>query len=227
VLHPAAPAVPPPKRPDQRSAKPLLLVLLVCLTPVVLAFLAYYLPATGLRPDSANNYGTLIQPQRPVPDAPNLGLTTLDGEPFDLRSLAGKWVLLAADTAQCGQRCATKLFILRNAHASQGKNVDRLRRVWFVLDDGPVPDAVLQAYRGTLMLRVDPARLAAFLTPDVVAEADAPRIAAETDETHPALQAPMWVMDPLGNLMLSFPGQADPLRVRKDISKLLYHSRIG
>jgi len=95
VLHPAAPAVPPPKRPDQRSAKPLLLVLLVCLAPVVLAFLAYYLPATGLRPDSANNYGTLIQPQRPVPDAPNLGLITLDGEPFDLRSLAGKWVLLA------------------------------------------------------------------------------------------------------------------------------------
>jgi len=203
--------------PARRSNKPLLIMLAVCLAPVVLAVLAYYLPATGLRPDSANNYGHLIAPQRPVPDAASLGLTTLDGEPFDLQSLAGKWVLVAADTAQCDERCATKLFILRNSHASQGKNVDRLRRVWFILDDAPVPDAVLQAYRGTLMLRVDPARLAAFLTPEMHRDG----------EPSAALQAPMWVIDPLGNLMLSFPAQADPLRVRKDISKLLYNSRIG
>jgi len=223
VSHPAA-------LPTQRSNKTLLLVLAVCLAPVLLAVLAYYLPASKLRPDGANNYGTIIEPQRPVPDAASLGLTTLDGEPFDLKSLAGKWVLAAADLAQCGERCATKLFILRNSHASQGKNVERLRRVWFILDDAPVPESVLEAYRGTLMVRVDPSRLAAFLAPEVtqnpVTQNPAHNSAGDASG-NAALQAPMWVIDPLGNLMLSFPAQADPLRVRKDISKLLYNSRVG
>lgn len=200
----------------KRSALPVVIVLAVCLAPLVLAFLAYFLPSTGLRPDSANNYGTLIEPQRPVPAADALGLATLDGEPFDLRSLAGKWVLATADVAECPESCATKLFILRNSHATQGKNVERLRRVWFVLDDAPVPEKVLEAYRGTVMVRVAPEKLAAFLTPD-----------ATREDMEKALREPMWIIDPLGNLMMSYPSGSDPLRVRKDISKLLFNSRIG
>lgn len=192
------------------------MIVAVCLAPLLLAALAYYLPASGLRPEHASNYGALIEPQRPVPEATALGLATLDGEPFDLRSLAGKWVLATADTAKCPESCATKLFILRNSHASLGKNVERLRRVWFILDDGTIPDQVMQAYKGTVMVRVDPVQLAAFLAPG-----------ASGDDMKKALQEHMWVIDPLGNLMLAFPDQADPLRVRKDISKLLFNSRIG
>lgn len=206
---PAAPA-------RKRSRLPVVAVLLVSLAPLLLAFLAYFLPGAGLRPDGASNYGTLIQPQRPVPAADVLGLATLDGEPFDLSSLSGKWVLATADVAECPESCATKLFILRNSHATQGKNVDRLRRVWFVLDDGPVPEKVLEAYRGTVMVRVNPAKLAAFVQPE-----------ASPAEPAQALREPMWIIDPLGNLMMSYPADADPLRVRKDISKLLFNSRIG
>lgn len=206
---PAAPA-------RKRSTLPLVAVLVVCLAPLLLAFIVYALPALGLRPDGATNYGTLIEPQRPVPAADALGLATLDGEPFDLRTLAGKWVLATADVAECPESCAKKLFILRNSHATQGKNVERLRRVWFVLDDAPIPEKVLEAYRGAVMVRVDPAKLAAFVAPD------APR-----ENLEAALREPMWIIDPLGNLMMSYASDSDPMRVRKDISKLLFSSRIG
>jgi hypothetical protein len=196
-----------------RSRKPLIAVFLVTLAPIVAAVIMYFNPQWW--PADSSNYGALVQPQRPMPAASALPLTQLDGKPFDLNSLKGKWVLAAADSGDCADSCARKLFITRNTHASQGKNVDRLVRVFFVTDDAPVPEKVLKAYEGTIMLRADPRQLAAFLL-DQGERADAA-----------ALAAPIWVLDPLGNLMLRFPADADPVRVRQDISKLIYSSRIG
>lgn len=205
-----------PAQPRRRSAWPLYLIVIMCLAPVVFALLAYYVPALGLRPTDHTNYGALIQPQRPVPDAGALPLNTLDGQPFELSSLHGKWILVTADSSACPESCVKKLFILRNSHASQGKNVERLTRVWFLTDDAPIPDQVMEAYKGTNMLRADPEKLAAFLAPQ-----------ASAAEREAALKAPMWIIDPLGNLMMQFPADADPISVRNDLSKLIRNSRIG
>ena len=35
------------------------------------------------------------------------------------------------------------------------------------------------------------------------------------------------IMDPLGNLILQYPVDAEPMRFRKDLSRLIYNSRIG
>lgn len=203
------------KPPKRRSIQPLIWIMLVCLAPIVFAIFAYYLPTLGFRPEGSSNYGTLVNPQRPVPDAETLGLTTQDGKPFDLTSLRGLWVLATADQGACPESCVTKLFILRNSHASQGKNVERLTRIWFVTDDAPISEQILEAYKGTIIVRADPQKLAAFLAPN------------SAQPAAQALAAPMWIIDPLGNLMLEFPQDADPLRVRKDISKLIYNSRVG
>ena len=171
-------------------------------------------------PDDGRSYGTLITPQRSVPAAAELNLRTLDGKPFDLNTLKGRWVLVLADDGDCGDDCARKLFITRNVHASQGKNVDRAARVWLITDDQPVPQRVLDAYQGTLMLRADPSSAAQFLL-------DKPAGQAVTPDVHTELNAPIWVIDPLGHLMLQFPGEADPVKVRDDFRKLLRQSRIG
>jgi len=204
----------PPSCPTQSSAPrrsllPLIAVLALSLAPVVAAVLAYYVPT--LRPAKVSNYGTLVDPQRPMPPAAELPLTTLDGQPFDLNSLKGRWVLATADGAACPESCARKLFILRNTHASQGKNVERLVRVWFITDDAAVPQRVLDAYQGTVMVRVDPARLQAYLQPGGQA----------------SLADPLWIIDPLGNLILHYPAHADAVKFRQDVSKIVYNSRIG
>jgi len=205
--------IPTNKPAVKRSLTPMVLVFLCSLAPIVAAFVVYLNPQWW--PTDSSNYGTLLSPQRPMPAASELRLTTLDGKPFDLESLKGKWLLVAADGAACPESCARKLFITRNSHASQGKNVDRLARVWFITDDAVVPDKVLEAYKGTVMVRVDPDQLARFL------------LARDTAAGRPGLQDPIWVIDPLGNLMMQYPAEADGVRVRKDISKLVYNSRIG
>lgn len=205
---------PPASAPRPRSAWPLLAILAICLAPIVFAILAYYVPALGLRPEGTNNYGTLVQPQRPMPPSSALALTDAQGRPFALDSLKGQWLLISAGPAACPEACVRKLYVLRNSHASQGKEVERLNRILFVLDGGPVNPVVDTAYQGTIVLRADPEQLAAWLAPG---EAD----------PQAALLGRMWVVDPLGNLMMAFPGTDEPERVRDDIRNLLRNSRIG
>ena len=197
-----------------RGRGPLIAIFLMSLAPVLGALLVYFNPS--LRPEGSASYGTLIDPQRPIPSVSALPATTLDGKSFDLNSLKGKWLLLAADDAACPESCARKLFILRNSHASQGKHVERLMRIWFITDDAPVPEKVLEAYKGAVMVRIKPDVLKQFLLPQV---SDA--------EAREALAKPLWVIDPRGNLILQYPPEADPERFRNQIRKLIANSRIG
>lgn len=201
-----------------RSKTPLIIILLMSLAPLVAALIVYFIPE--LRPEGSAAYGELVQPQRPMPNAKDLPLTTLDGKPFDLGSLKGKWIMMAADGAACPESCARKLYIIRNTHASQGKHVERLARVWFITDDAPVPEKVLEAYKGAVMVRVNPVVLQQFLLGGVPGS-------VTPEQARQGLSIPIWVIDPLGNLMLEYPAVADPEMFRKDIRKLIKSSRIG
>ncbi|MDN5842829.1 MAG: hypothetical protein L0H54_05205 [Alcaligenaceae bacterium] len=198
----------------RRSMWPLIALLAVSLAPVIFALLAYYVPSLGLRPDGSSNYGQLIDPQRPMPKAAQLALTDAQGQTYDLQTMKGQWLLISADQAACPETCVRKLFILRNSHASQGKEVERLNRIWFVLDDDSVPPVLETSYQGTIVLRADPTQLAQWLAPGA---------------TNPvaALEKGMWIVDPLGNLMMEFPDDSEPERVRDDIRTLLKNSHIG
>lgn len=196
----------PPRRAAPRSTWPLVGVLLACLLPVVAAVLLYFNPQW--MPKETSNYGTILEPQRPVPPAAELRLTDLQGKPVDLQEARGQWLLLTADKAACPESCARKLFIMRQSHASTGKNVVRIERVWLITDDEPVSELVKEAYFGTHMLRVSPEQLRAFM-------------GDESPEDH------IWMIDPLGNLMMRFPEDPDPSRLRRDLGKLLFASQIG
>lgn len=201
-------------KPQQRSRTPLVLIFLLSLAPVLAAVLVYFNP--DWRPAGSVAYGTLVNPQRPVPNVTALLLQTLDGKSFDLASLKGKWVLVTADGGACPDECARKLFILRNSHASQGKEVERIARIWFITDDAQVPEKVLDAYKGTIMVRVKPDFAAKYLLADDTAVTDPAQVAKY-----------MWIIDPLGNLILQYPEDSDPVKIRDEITKLLKNSRIG
>lgn len=216
---------------NRRSLTPLIWIVIISLAPVVLALLAYFVPSLGLTPKGLTNYGMLVQPQRPMPSSDALPLTNLHGEAVDLNDLKGKWLLVTAGPSACPEACVRRLFIMRNSHASQGKDVERLARIWFVLDDGPIDETLLDAYRGTHFLRTAPEDIDKFLTHDTLS---ASRSDTEPDQAdslsqpwYDQVQQPMWIIDPLGNLMMEFEPDAEPTRVRDDIRKLLRNSRIG
>lgn len=190
----------------RRSRIKLYLVIAICAAPVFASYYAYYF----VRPEARSNYGELIDPQRPIPP---LNLKTLDGRPFDNASLRGKWVMLMVAGGDCAASCVDRLYHLRQVRLTTGKDRDRVQRVWLIPDQAPLSTMLMREYDGTEMLRADPRELAAWLATDAAAGTTyADRI---------------YIVDPLGNLMMQFPLDADPNKSKRDLAKLLRASRIG
>lgn len=180
-------------------------VIAVCAAPLIASYLTYYV----IKPESRTNYGSLLDP-RAYP-MPVLVATTLDGKPTGLDAYKGKWIMLQVDEASCQDRCKKKLFEMRQLRLIQGKEMDRIERVWLVTDDQPLDTMVMREYDGTRMLRVKPDALKAWL----------PTEPGTAPVDH------IYLIDPLGNLMMRFPKDADPNKVKKDLAKLLKASAIG
>lgn len=177
-----------------RGLSTVALIFLVCLVPFAASYLVYYLWPPQLR----MNYGTLIDP-RPLPAGP---LARPDGSPFLLSDLKGRWVMLQIDSSACAEACRRKLYQMRQVRLTQGKDLDRIERVWLIPDHGPLDLALLRDYDGTHVARAAAAMVSGF--------------PAESD---PADH--VYLIDPLGSLMLRFPKDADPSRMKKDLERML------
>jgi cytochrome oxidase Cu insertion factor (SCO1/SenC/PrrC family) len=179
----------------------LILVALVCTLPVVASYFMFYV----WKPTGSTNYGELLD-VRLLPDAPLRGL---DGSPFSLSDLRGKWIMLAVDTGGCDAPCREKLFKIRQIRLMQNKDMDRIERVWLI-SDGARPDPELaRLHQGAWLVDARGQDLRALL---------------------PAQDRPqdfIYVIDPLGNLMMRYPRDADPSGIKGDLIRLLKVSRIG
>jgi cytochrome oxidase Cu insertion factor (SCO1/SenC/PrrC family) len=201
-------------RPDNRSAarrKMLLLAALFAL-PVVLAYALYY---GGWRPASFGNYGELVQPARPIAD---VTLTRLDGSGFRFSELRGKWTLIAFSAAECLSPCERNLVKMRQAIAAQGKEAGRVQSLLVVGGAGA---------REWLNYAVkDHPGLRAVIGPPAAVEALARQFALPAGNPLDGLNR-IYLVDPLGNFMMSYPAEADGNGLRKDLARLLRVSRVG
>ena len=169
--------------------------------PATKNLVAYYYG----QPQGGMNYGELI-PVRPLSDPP---LRHLDQRAFRLSELRGKWILLQLDQANCAAACRAKLDDMRQVRLAQGREMERIERVWLLLDEAPLETLLMREYDDTRMVRAAGSRLLAEFPP------------AGSVRDH------IYVIDPHGNLVLRFPKDADPRRMNKDLARLLRASRIG
>lgn len=123
-------------------------------------------------------------------------------------ALRGKWLLVQFDGGACGPHCEKKLYYMRQVRRAQGKEMHRVERLWLVTDGVEPKGELLAAIEGTRIARASPDDAAAF----------------------PAEGAPgdhIYLVDPLGNLMLRFPRDPDPAKMVKDLERLLKYSGFG
>ena len=159
------------------------------------------------------SYGTLIEPQRPIPD--ELLVTGENGKPMPLTALRGKWLMVIVErqrraTKQCATQASTSC-----ARCAQRRGRARTggRRLAAHGRQEPVSDVIKNAYPepDTLMS---------------IADQKALRMAAgRSDGTQ--LTDHIFLVDPNGNLMMRFPKNPDPGKIKGDLAKLLKWSRIG
>lgn len=180
----------------------MLLIFLVCATPVIASYVSFYF----LKPAGRVNHGTLIEPAQPLSDA---ALKLTDGHPARLSEYRGKWVLLTVDAGDCAEACRDKLFKMRQLRTMQGKDRDRVERVWLISDEAPLETMLMREYDGMRMLRATASPLLGEL----------PFSGRQSDQ--------IYLIDPLGNLVMRYPRDADPMKMSRDLSRLLKYSRIG
>lgn len=192
-----------------RSRRTLLLLAAIFLLPVAVSFYLYY--SAGWRPGGQVNRGELLSPPRLLPA---VSLPTPEGIDTSPELLRGKWSLVYAGAGSCDAQCRDALYKGRQVRLSLNEKMDRVQRV-FLFTGG----CCEQPFFGT-----EHAGL-------VAASLDSPGgrqlLAAFPDPQGAPVSGRLWLVDPLGNLMMSYPPDAPAKGMIADLKRLLKLSHIG
>ncbi len=196
----------------QRGRRQLLLLAALFFVPLAVAFYLYYGAGT-LRPSGSVAKGDLLEPARPLPE---VSLPTLGGGMTGKDFLRGKWSMVYIGDGRCDERCRDALYLMRQSRIALNKDMDRVRRVFLVAGDccdeaflrSEHPDLEVALLEGAEAMDL----LAVFPIYDVMNVAEAGRI---------------YLVDPLGNLVLSYSAEAPDKALLTDLKKLLRLSHIG
>lgn len=176
----------------------MLLILLVCASPVIASYFTYYV----IRPEGRRNYGELIDPQRPMPEL--VGVNA-EGQSVPLTQLRNQWLFISVADSACDAQCESHLYLQRQLREGLGREKDRMDWVWLRTGSVELPERLRRATETAVVLHLDEAQISRWLVP-----APGQRLSDH-----------LYVVDPLGNWMMRFPANADPAKVRRDLDRLL------
>jgi hypothetical protein len=186
----------------------LLLLVLFFALPLVLVMLMY---RYDWHPQG-DSYGRLISPARAVQIPANLYSNNHVLMTHTLWHDKWSMVLLAQD---CEQACSQRLLEMRQMHVSFAKDIDRVQRILIVI--GKFDTALQTQYPDLIIISghtdAHAAESAQALYQQFVAN-------AKSDNS-------IYLVDPLGNLMMQFAPEIAANLIRKDIARLLRYAWAG
>ena len=177
----------------------LLLLALMC-APVVVSYTLYF---TDYRPESTH-YGDLI----PIVKVLGSGINQSDNTILRMKDLHGKWVLVTVDSGQCDEACKEKLYFMRQVRLTQGKEKHSIERLWLINDNVGPDNELIKQYEDTYFVSAKDSEILEYI---------------ETQETQ---TKHIYLIDPIGNLMMRFPEDVDGTKMGHDLKRLLHVSQI-
>ncbi len=183
----------------------MLMVFAVFVAPVAGAFL--------YKPTSFNNFGDLYVPVRPVS---NLDMVGKNGV-VELDSFRRQWIFMVKVDGECLKACEENILKMRQVRFMQNNDMTRIRTI-------VIHSSLNEAVALDLAAKYSPMEVYAVEKSEFdnwtkILKLDGAPIEAERDR--------LYVIDPAGNLMMSYPASAKPKSIQKDIKRLLKTSQIG
>lgn len=178
----------------------LLLISAIFFAPILLAMYLYF-SDNPWRPSESTQLGTLLTP--PI-QLPNEMLTARDGE----FSFTEVWSLIVLAEDTCDSSCMTALEDIRQIRLSLGPKMPRVQTIFL-----PADSAV-----GAKLNEADFPKL---IIASPATSATVHKLVAEWQDGQ------VFLVDPFGNLMMSYAPGTDKGDVRKDLGHLLQLSEIG
>jgi hypothetical protein len=182
-----------------------LIVAAVFLLPVIGAFALYY--GKLWRPSGSSSKGELIEPARPLAIA---GLRHANGTPVDARVFLDKWTLLYIGDGGCDADCRTALVFARQSRLALNNEMTRVQRIF--LATGHCCDTAYFSAEHPGLIALD---------------ASAPEAAPLLAQFPGDRARSLFIVDPLGNLMMRHDASHTTKDLLSDLKKLLKLSHIG
>jgi cytochrome oxidase Cu insertion factor (SCO1/SenC/PrrC family) len=189
-----------------RNLRTVLALAALFLLPVATSFWLYY--GAGWRPAGHTNHGELIEPARPLPAA---SFPAADGHGVVSNVFSGQWALVYVGDGACDTSCRHALYVMRQTRTALNNDMSRVKRV-FLVTSGCCDRAYI-------------AREHPGLTALDASGAEARRLLGQFPDADRA--STLFIVDPLGNLMMRYDARRNPRGLLEDLKKLLRLSHIG
>jgi hypothetical protein len=187
-----------------RQRRLLIGLALMFFAPLGVSFLLYY--GHGWHPGGHVNQGELVQPARPLPAA---SLPLAGGGDTDAEVLRRKWTLLYVQRGPCDENCMRHLYDTRQVRTALDREMNRVQRMLIADADCCDMQKLHDLHPDLIVVRAaPPAQPVLALLP-----------AANSDR--------IYLIDPLGNLMMYYEPDSKPKGMLQDMKRLLQLSQIG
>lgn len=183
-------------------------VVISFVAPVVAAYALFFL---GVTPPAFSNKGELLSP---IIDVESFALTDDNDELIGRDEITNhKWHMIYFAGASCDDACNQILYNMRQINIAVGKNANRLRRLVIHLEK---PSDEFQA----LIVKEYPEARHANANDEAIETA--------LQEVGPEFRSnEVYIMDPLGNIMLRFTQDQPYKDMLHDLNKMFKVSQIG
>ena len=194
-----------------RNLRTLAALAALFLLPLVIAFFTYY--GTAWRPAAHVNHGQLITPARPLPAA----LAVVTGEAQSgtpdpaVPVFRKRWSLVYVGAGSCNADCRQALYVMRQTRLALNNDMARVERVFLASEACCDRGFLVREHPGLEVL-------------DASAPQAVPLLAQFPAAGREHL---LFIVDPLGNLMMSYDARTNPHGLLEDLNKLLALSHIG
>ncbi|ULQ47145.1 hypothetical protein JN531_002400 [Flagellatimonas centrodinii] len=177
--------------------------------PLIAAWVLYFV-RPDWQPQGRTNYGALVQPVQALPES--LAWVDAEGTAQGYALVRGRWSLVMPVGDSCDEICATRVHDYRQMRLLLNEKRLRVQRLLLATAPEALPELKAQLAADNPQMH-----LLAPSSPDDVA--------ASHFSGQPA--GSVFVVDPLGNVMMVFPPDPDLKKVLRDIKRLLRLSQVG
>ena len=181
----------------------------VFFVPLFFAMWLFFGSNTWLN-NKTQNHGELIQPLRPLTE---FSLPSITGANWQQKDFLGKWTLLYLGNEHCDLYCEASLFKMRQVRLTLGRERQRVQR----------------KYLG-IHTHANKNQIAEILTryPDMQVDwFEREQLNTALPQLQDIPEHQIYVIDPLGNLMMFYNKEATAKGMKKDLKRLLKVSQIG
>lgn len=192
-------------QPSKRNPYTIWFVVASFAVPVIMAYVMFYF----VEVTSFTNKGEIL---KPIVDIGSLGLTDENGVLIPRKKLTYKWRFFSFVGANCDEACKKRLHERRQVFRSLGKNQHRVIRVIVHLEppNKEFSQLIKAEYPDVLNMNGDAGKISAAFGGR-----------AKLDENE------IYIMDPVGNVMMRFTQEQPMKDFYRDMKKLLKSSQIG